>query len=129
MDWDKAYLSITRRNWIILFLLSLISYFAMSPSVTLGVILGGVAIIINFDLLQSTIRRAFPTKSTEKLKRPTLIIKSYARLLGLGLVMYLLIKLGRVDPVGLAIGLSTVVFSIISFGISHAVKIRAGEAI
>ena len=50
-------------------------------------------------------------------------------LLGLGLVMYLSIKLGRVDPVGLAIGLSTVVFSIISFGISQAVKIRAGETI
>lgn len=129
MDWDKAYQAITKRNWIILFLLSLISYFAMPPSATLGVILGGVAIIINFDLLQYTIRRAFPTNGTEKLKKPALIIKSYVRLLGLGMVMYLLIKLGRVDPIGLAIGLSTVVFSIISFGISHAVKIRAGEAI
>ena len=58
MDWDKAYHAITKRNWIILFLLSLISYFAMPPSATLGVILGGVAIIINFDLLQYTIRRA-----------------------------------------------------------------------
>jgi len=129
MDWDKAYHAITKRNWIILFLLSLISYFAMPPSATLGVILGGVAIIINFDLLQYTIRRAFPTNGTEKLKKPALIIKSYVRLLGLGLVMYLSIKLGRVDPVGLAIGLSTVVFSIISFGISQAVKIRAGETI
>ena len=128
MDWDKAYHAITKRNWIILFLLSLISYFAMPPSATLGVILGGVVVIINFDLLQNTIRRAFPTNGTEKPKKPVLIIKSYVRLLGLGLVIYLLIKLARVDPIGLAIGLSTVVFSIVSFGISRAVKRKAGEA-
>ncbi len=129
MDWDKAYQAITKRNWIILFLLSLVSFLAMPPAATLGVILGGVAIIINFDLLQYTIRRAFPTSGTERTKKPALIVKSYARLLGLGLLMVLLIKLGRVDPIGLAIGLSTVVISIISFGISHAVKTRSGEAI
>ena len=128
MDWDRVYRELSMRNWIILFLLSFISFFFMPGNATLGVILGGVIIIINFDLLQHTIRRAFPAKDGERPKKPVLIAKSYLRLLALGAVMYLLIRLDWVDPIGLAVGLSTVVFSIISFGIHCAVKIKTGEA-
>lgn len=128
MDWDSVYRELSMRNWIILLLLSFISFFFMPGNATLGVILGGVLIIINFDLLQHTIRRAFPSKGPAKPKKPALIVKSYLRLLALGGVMYLLIRQGWVDPIGLAIGLSTVVFSIVSFGISCAVKIKTREA-
>jgi len=128
MDWDRVYQALTKRNWIILFLLSFVSFLFLSNMTTLGVMLGGVIIIINFDLLQHTIRRAFPSKGPAKPKKPALIVKSYLRLLALGGVMYLLIRQGWVDPIGLAIGLSTVVFSIVSFGISCAVKIKTREA-
>lgn len=128
MDWDIVYRELTMRNWIILFLLSIISFFVMPGSATLGVIVGGMIIIVNFDLLQHTIRRAFPAKDPGKPRKSTLIAKSYVRLLALGAIMYVLIRLEWVNPIGLAVGLSTVVFSIVSFGISYAVKIRRGEA-
>ena len=126
MDWEKVYRELSKRNWIILLVLSAISTLFMSYSLTLGIILGGFVVILNFDVLQRTIRRAFPANGTAGAK-PLLVVKTYFRLLALGVVIYLLIRSGSVDPIGLAIGLSTVVFSIVSFGISCARR-PTGEA-
>ena len=128
MDWEKTYKDISKRNWIILLILSTASFFLMSRLLTTGIIAGGLIIIFNFDLLQHTVRRAFPSNEGLKSNKVFLIGKSYFRLLALGIIIYLLIKLGMVDPIGLTIGLSTVVFSIISFGISCALKTPNREA-
>ena len=128
MDWEKTYKELSKRNWIILLILATISYFLMSRLLTMGIILGGLIIIINFDLLQHTIRHAFPSRGGFEANKVFLIGKCYFRLLALGAIIYLLIKLGMVDPIGLIIGLSTVVFSIISFGISCALKTPNREA-
>jgi len=128
MDWEKTYKDISKRSWIILLILSTFSYFIMSRLLTTGIIMGGLIVIFNFDLLQHTIRRAFPSGEGLKTKKILLIGKCYFRLLALGAIIYLLIKLGMVDPIGLTIGLSTVVFSIISFGISCAFKTTNREA-
>ncbi len=128
MDWVKVYRDLCRRSWIILLLLAIGSFFVMSLTVTMGVVLGGLIVIVNFDILQNTIKRAFPTKGAVKSKKAILVAKSYVRLLALGAVIYLLIKIGIVDPIGLTIGLSTIVISIVSFGISSALKMRTREA-
>ncbi len=128
MDWEKVYRDLQKRNWIILLVLSTISALIMNHTVTLGVILGGLIIIVNFHILQYTIRRAFPTEKVAKNKKSILIIKGYFRLLALGAVIYFILKLSMVDPIGLIAGLSTVVFSIVSLGISRAFKMLVGEA-
>ena len=123
-DWDQTYKNLKKFNWIILLLLSSISYFLMKSSFTLGVILGGLIIIANFSLLQSTIRNAFPGDGLVKTRKSVLILKSFFRLFFLGGVIYLLITRGLIDPIGLTIGISTVVFSIVGFGINRAWKLR-----
>jgi hypothetical protein len=128
MDWETVYRDLRRRNWIILLALATISTLFMDHDVTLGVILGGLIIILNFNVLQHTIRRAFPTEKVVKSKKSILIIKGYFRLLALGVVIYFTLKLDMVDPIGLTVGLSTVVFSIVSLGISCAFRIFTGEA-
>ena len=128
MDWEKVYQDLRRRNWIILLVLSTISALLMSRTVTLGVILGGLIIIVNFNILQHTIRRAFPSEKVVEDKKSILIIKGYLRLLALGAAIYFILKFDMVDPIGLTVGLSTVVFSIVSLGISLAFKILNGEA-
>jgi uncharacterized membrane protein len=128
VEWEKVYRDLKKRNWIILLLLSTISTFLMNHTVTLGVILGGLIIIANFSVLQHTIRRAFPSEKVVKTKKSILIIKGYFRLLALGVVIYFTLKWDMVDPIGLTVGLSTVVFSIVSLGISRAFKILTGEA-
>ena len=127
MDWKTLYKDLSTRNWLILLFLSSSSFFMMSNSLTLGVILGGLVIIVNFNILQRTICRAFSPEGimTDKI---TVILKYYLRLLALGVIIYVLITKGWVDPVGLAIGLSTVVISIVSFGISRAWKTYSTEA-
>ena len=59
----------------------------------------------------------------------SIIAKYYLRLLALGVIIYFLITRGWVDPVGLAVGLSTVVISIVTLGIYLARKTYTGEAI
>lgn len=128
MDWEEIYRSLKIRNWIILLGFSLISTFLMSHSFTLGIILGGLVIIINFRLFQSTIRRVFSPDGVMEGMKIRIILKYYFRLLALGIIIFILITRLRVDPVGLAIGLSTVVFSIISLGINRTLKARSREA-
>jgi hypothetical protein len=117
MDWDGTYRDLRRRNWIILLVLAAGSAYLGKVDVTLGIIAGGLAVILNFTVLQHTIRHAFTSESAGKAKKVSLLVKSYLRLVLLGITIYILITRGLVDPIGLTVGLSTVVFSIVTFGI------------
>jgi hypothetical protein len=128
MDWRILHHEIKIVNWLILLVLSGVSYVLMSPAWTLGVILGGFVIIANFSLLQHTIRQAFSGDGRMVRGKVAIIAKYYLRLLGLAVMIYILITRGWVNPVGLAVGLSTVVLSIVIVGIHMALKTRTGEA-
>ena len=128
MDWKILYKDLQRLNWSILLVLSFMSYLLMAPPFTAGVILGGLTAIANFSVFQHTLRRAFTGHGFTRSKI-SIIAKANLRLLGLGVVLYLLITKGLVHPVGLGLGLSTVVFSIVGIGIHLAIKMRTGEAI
>jgi hypothetical protein len=128
MDWKIIYEELKVKNWITLLILSSAGYFLLSPGQTLGIITGGLLIIANFKVFQHTIRKAFFPDGLFKGRRISIIARYYIRLLVLGVIIFILIRKGWVDPVGLAIGLSTVVISIIALGIRMAMKIFAGEA-
>jgi len=123
-NWDQIYGDLKRRGWVILLILASAGYFFMSRSFTLGIILGGILIIINFSFLQSTIIKAFQYNPVIKKKKSLLIAKSFVRLSLLGGIIYALLKYDLADPIGLAIGLSIIFFSIVSLGLSSAWKIR-----
>ena len=129
MDWDRLSKIIGKYNWAILLILGLASFFLMRPAFTLGVILGGLIIIANFGLLQHTIRSAFAPGGAVKTKKISIIAKYYFRLAIMGIIIYILVTSGWVDPIGLVIGLSIVVFSIVLMGVRAAWKISSGEAL
>ena len=129
MDWEKALGELATQNWIILMILGLASFFFMSSGFTLGVILGGLLIIANFSLLQHTVRRVFSPESAMKAKKSVMILKYYFRLAIMGIIIYILITRELVNPVGLTIGLSIIVISIIYLGIRAAWKTSSGKAI
>ena len=85
-------------------------------------------IIVNFKVLQHTIRRGFSSQGVMNATKFFIILKYYLRLLVLGAIICYLIKRGWVHPIGLAVGLSTVVVSIVSFGIKTAFGTVTGEA-
>jgi len=128
MDWKTLYKDLQSLNWLILLVLSAGSHLLMAPAFTAGVIFGGLTAIANFNVFQHTIHAAFSEKGMKKGKA-SIIAKFNLRLLGLGAILYILITKGLVHPVGLGLGLSTVVFSIVGIGIHLALKMRTGEAI
>lgn len=127
MKWDRIINDIMNWNWITLLLLSLLSFFLLSPSKTLGIIIGGFLIIANFNILQNTLHKAFENNKILKSSKISIVFKFYFRFLALGLIMAVIVLKGWVDPCGLAIGLSTVVLAIVFFGISMALKTKGGE--
>ena len=126
---EKLLKQIKTTNWIILLILGSLSSVFMSVTFTTGVILGGFIIIANFSVLQHTIRCAFSDQKVLRGKKLSLIAKFYFRLAFMGLIIYIVITNGWVDPLGLTIGLSIVIFSILNFGIRTAWKTSSQEAI
>ena len=116
-------------NWVILFILAAVSGIFMKAQFTLGVILGGLIIIANFSLLHHTMRKAFSDQTIMKSKKMALIAKFYFRLAIMGLILYILITQAWVNPLGLAVGLSIVVLSILNFGIRAAFRTSSREAV
>ena len=129
MNWQRASKEIKTLNWLILLALGLASYFLMSSTFTLGIILGGLIIIANSNVLQNTIVSAFGSDGAVKSSKKVIIAKYYFRLAVAGVIIYILITNAWVNPIGLTIGLSTVVISIIYFGIHMAWKTSSEEII
>jgi hypothetical protein len=129
MEWQRFHNILRMLNWIVLLGFSLVSYFSMEPFWTTGVLLGGLIAIANFNVLQRTVRRAFCPEGIHQGARLSLLGKSYVRLLALGVILYVLIARGWIDPLGLAVGLSTVVLSIVGLGIGLAFRIKTKEAV
>lgn len=128
-DWEETYRTLKKRNWIILALLSSFSYFLFNPILAAGVAFGGLVAIASFGAMQRTVRRAFAVDRRENRKKGLIIFKVFLRLFLLGAVLYILITKVKIDPVGLAIGLSTVVLGIVSLGVSQAWRMRPGRTV
>ncbi|MBW1732942.1 MAG: ATP synthase subunit I [Deltaproteobacteria bacterium] len=126
---DKTLRQIRTNNWLLVLILGALSSTFMSATFTTGVIVGGLIIIANFSLLENAIRSVFPNQGPMRAKKISLIAKSYFRLAIMGLIIYILITSGWVNPIGLAVGLSTVVFSILGLGIRAAWKTSSREAV
>jgi len=129
MEWQSFHKILRMLNWLVLLCFSLASYFTMGPFWTTGVLLGGLIAIANFTVLQSTVRRAFSPEGIHGGARFSIVGKYYLRILALGGILYILITRGWIDPLGLAVGLSTVVLSIVGLGIGLALRLRTKEAI
>ncbi len=126
---EKTLQEIKTFNWVILLILTALSGIFMTAQFTFGVILGGLIIIANFSLLHHTMYKAFSDQSVMKGKKMALVAKFYFRLAILGLILYILITNGWVNPLGLAVGLSIVVLSILNFGIRAAFRTSSREAV
>jgi hypothetical protein len=99
----------------------------LSRQAALGVFFGGLLVTINFHLLAKTLKKALtpPHLASHNL----ILVKYYLRFLASGFVIFLLIACHIVHPVGLVIGLSIVVFSIILATACEVKKLIFKEAV
>ncbi len=82
----------------------------MDPAFARGIVFGGLIVTVNFHLLYRTLKKAFtPSRLTS---HNIILAKYYLRFLVSGLIIFFLISNHYVHPLGLFVGLSVVVVSI-----------------
>ena len=118
---------VTRANWV-LFAGSTVAGVAFTATdFALGIFFGALLVTVNFHLLARTLRRALtpPRVASHNL----VLAKYYLRFLVSGFVIFLLIAGRVVHPVGLVIGLSVVVMSILLATMRELKKLIFKEAV
>jgi hypothetical protein len=117
---------IARSNMVLLIMVSGIGLWATSWDFAMGIIAGGLIVTINFHLLYRTLKRSFTPPRVSSMK--AILFKYYVRFTISGLIIFFLVSRHLVDPLGLFIGLSVVVASIILGTIFEAKKLICEEA-
>ncbi|UCF91769.1 MAG: ATP synthase subunit I [Desulfobacterales bacterium] len=118
---------VTRTNWILFFLASIVAFIATPPDFARGILCGGLLVTANFHFLARTLRQAL--RPPHLTSHHVILAKYYLRFLVSGFVIFLLIAGHIVNPIGLVIGLSIVVFSIILATMCEIKKLFFKEAV
>lgn len=118
---------VTRSNWILFLAASILGFLLLPTDFAKGVLFGGLLVTVNFHLLAGTLRKALtpPHLSSHNL----IIAKYFLRFIGSGFIIFILIAGNYVNPVGLVIGLSVVVFSIMLATLCEITKLFFKEAV
>ncbi len=101
---------VTRANWFLFVVGSLLALINLPVDFALGVIAGGLIVTVNFHLLSRTLKKSFSPKHLST--HNVVLVKYYIRFIVSGLIIFVLMSNHIVDPLGLIIGLSVVVVSI-----------------
>lgn len=128
MDIQKRILTfVTRSNWILFLAASIVGFLILPADFAKGILFGGLLVTVNFHLLAGTLRKALtpPHLSSHNV----VIAKYYLRFIGSGFIIFVLIAGNYVNPVGLVIGLSVVVFSIMLATLCEITKLIFKEAV
>lgn len=117
---------ITITNWILFSIVSIVGFLITTPNFAKGIIFGGLIVTINFHMLSRTLKNAFRTPHSAS--HNVILGKYYLRFIVSGFIIFLLISKHYVDPIGLFIGLSVVVASIMLATICEVKKLFFKEA-
>jgi hypothetical protein len=118
---------VTLTNWILFCVASIAGLAIASPKFAMGIVCGGLIVTINFHLLYRTLKKALtpPNLSSHNV----VLAKYYARFTISGFIIFLLISGHYVHPIGLFVGLSVVVASIIMATMMELSKLIFKEAL
>ena len=117
---------VIRTNWILFLSLSLFAVWLSSPAFTRGVVCGGLLVLVNFHLLARTLKRALTPPHLAS--TGSVLAKYYIRFVISGVIIFFLISTHFVNPLGLLVGLSVVVGSIMLATLCELAKLIIKEA-
>jgi hypothetical protein len=107
----RILLFITRANWVLFAAAVLVGLVAFQFDVALGIFAGGLIVTVNFHLLARTLKKSLTPPHL--VSHNVIIAKYYVRFIASGVIIFFLISGHYVDPLGLFVGLSVVVASIV----------------
>ena len=101
---------VTRTNWLVFAVVSVGGFILATPDMLWGILFGGLIVTINFHMLSRTLKKSLtPSNLTS---HNVILAKYYLRFILSGFIISILISGHYVHPLGLFIGLSVVVASI-----------------
>lgn len=113
-------------NWLLLVVASAIGFSHFSFQVGLGIAAGGLIVTINFHLLAKTLKKAFTPPHIASVKG--VIVKYYIRFILTAIIIFMLMISKHVDPLGLVVGLSVVVASMMFAALNEVRQLITKEA-
>jgi hypothetical protein len=117
---------IIRTNWVLFLIASVVGLVLSPPKFASGIVFGGLIVTLNFHLLYRTLKKAF--RPSHLVSHNVVLAKYYIRFIISGFIIFLLISSHYVDPLGLFIGLSIVVVSIVIATMNELTKLIFKEA-
>ena len=118
---------VTMTNWVLFSIASIVGLIISPLHFAMGIIFGGLIVTINFHLLYRTLKKALIPPHLASLR--VILSKYYIRFIVSALIIFVLISRHYVHPVGLFIGLSVVVVSIMLATMCEFKKLFFKEAI
>jgi hypothetical protein len=112
---------------VLLSIASIVGLLIATPDFAKGIIFGGLIVTINFHMLYRTLKKAFRPPNLSSYN--VILAKYYLRFIVSGSIIFVLISKHYVNPIGLFIGLSVVVASIMLATICEIKKLFFEEAI
>ena len=120
---------VSRANWVVFVVFLLISPAVPIAGFSLGVVCGGLLVTGNFHLAYRSLHRSFQGGRPPAFA--VVMAKHYLRFLVTGVIIFLLISNGIGSPLGLLLGLSVVVVSLLAASVVEARRMirenRRGE--
>jgi len=124
---------VTKSNWYLFIVATLLGFINTPFKFALGILCGGLLVTLNFYLLRHTLYKALdPSKILFNDGRSVLngvLIKYYIRFAISGIVIFTLINKNIVEPMGLVVGLSVVVASIMAATALELTRLIFKEAV
>ena len=117
---------VTYSNWLLLIVTSAIGFSQFSPNVGIGILAGGLIVTINFHLLAKTLKKAFTPPHIASVGG--VLAKYYIRFLITAIIIGLLMVSKQVNPIGLIVGLSVVVASMMFATLNEVRQLITKEA-
>jgi hypothetical protein len=124
---QRLLMFVTRANWLLFLAASFIGSMVAQPDVAKGIIFGGLIVTVNFHLLYRTLKKAFTPPRISS--HGVVLAKYYMRFILSGIILFFLVSQQVVHPLGLFVGLSVVVVSIILATIFELTKLIFKEAV
>ncbi len=121
-------------NWLVLAVLVVAGFIWQGQEFALGILVGGLVVVINFHILHQALKGMLEraaTGSPEEAKgraKAFFAARQLLRFFALLFVIYLLVGQGWVNVIGLVVGLSTVVLTLILAAIIEVIKLKNKEA-
>ena len=122
---------ITATNWFLFVVGSALGFINTPFRFAMGILTGALLVTVNFHFLRHSLYRALDPsqRRTTRSVLSGVLLKYYIRFAISGMVIFALIKGNIVDPLGLILGLSVVVVSIMTATTLELTRLIFKEAV